>query len=355
MASAAKTVRVSDDAGANYFTLPGNSGEMTDENSQLVDTVFGQAFESNESGIQNWAVNANALYKGFAGYQVTLKKSGASTVMTAESMTLVSGKTFAIDDSVKEIWDIEAGSIDILDTAASVAAADIESIDYLNGQVTFDSSYTPSGAVTVTGHYLPTADVAKARTFTLNQTAAAIDETALEDAQANNGNRIHGYGLKTVGLTIEGIYATASAFRTLLTGRTLFILEIAPEGVLTGSYFRGFFKLTDRSQSGDVGALEDESLTFTLNVPQDDPTYPDKLLVPCKWIHPGGTTLNIAVVKILTAWEDSLDIDVQYLIDGTNGWEGTAVVTDVSLSGGIDSMNEFAANFMGDGEAVAVP
>ena len=65
--------------------------------------------------------------------------------------------------------------------------------------------------------------------------------------------------------------------------------------------------------------------------------------------------LNIAVIKVLTAWEDSLDIDIEYLFDGTNGWGGTAIVTDVSLSGGIDSMNEFTANFMGDGEAVAVP
>lgn len=354
MASAAKRIRVSDDVGVSWYTLPGNSGEMTDENSQLVDTVFGQSFESNESGIQGWAINANALYKGFAGYVVTLKKTGTSTVMTGEACSLVSGKIYQIDDAAKQIWDIEAGSIDILDAAASVAAADILSIDYLNGIVEFEAAYTPTTPITVTGHYLPTADVAKAREYTLTQTAVAIDQTALEDAQANGGNRIFCYGLKTVGMDISGIYAAASAFRALLTGRTLFVLEIAPEGALTGSYFRGFFKLTDRGQSGDVGALEDESLTFTLNVPQDDPTYPDKLLVPCKWIHPAGTSLNLAVQKTLTAWEDSLDIDLEYLPDGTTGWTGTGIVTDCTMSGGIDSMNEFTANFQGDGVAVAV-
>lgn len=355
MASAAKRVRVSDDD-VTYYTLPGNSGEMIDENGQLIDTVFGQDFESNESGIQNWQLNANALYKGFAGYQVTLKKTAvSSTAMTAEAMSLVSGKTYSIDDTSKEIWDIEADSLDILDNAVSVAAADVESIDYLNGQVTFTASYTPTTPITVTGHYYATAAVAKAREYTLTQNAVAIDQTALEDAQANNGNSIFCYGLKTIGLDIQGIYAAASSFRALLTGRTLFVIEIAPEGALTGSYFRGFFKLTGRNQSGDVGALEEEGLTFTLNIPQDDVTYPDKLLVPGKWIHPAGTQLNIAVQQVLNAWEGSLDIWLEYLPDGTNGWAGIGIVTDCTMSGGIGAMNEFAANFQGDGEATATP
>ncbi len=356
MATSSKIVTVSDDADVTRNTLPGNSAEMTDSNSQLVDTVFGQAFESNESGIQDWAVNANALYKGFAGYVVTIKQTAATdTSMTTEACSLVSGKIFQIDDATKQIWNIESDDLSILDNAVEVDEADVLSIDYLNGIVEFTAGYSVTTPITVTGSFFATADVAKAREFTLNQTAVAVDETALEDAAANTGVRIHGYGLKTVGLDITGIFAVASAFRALLTARTLFILEIAPEGALTGSYFRGYFKLTERGQSGDVGALEEETLGFTLNVPQDDPQYPDKLSFPCKWIHPVGSSLNQAIIKTLTAFEDSLDVDIRYLFDGTNGFKGTAVVTDVTLSGGIDAMNEFTANFMGDGVAVAHP
>ncbi len=105
-----------------------------------------------------------------------LKKVGTPVAFTAEAMTLVSGKTYAIDNASKEIWDRSEVTMDILDTAASVAAADILNIDYLFGRVTFVASYTPSGAITATGKSFPVAAAGKANTYNLTMTADAIDE-----------------------------------------------------------------------------------------------------------------------------------------------------------------------------------
>ena len=93
-----------------------------------------------------------------------------------------------------------------------------------------------------------------------------------------------------------------------------------------------------------MGALEEETLTLVLNVP-------DKaiLLRPFGWQHASDTTLSIAIQKILTAFLDATKPKVKYLYDGVNGLEGDAVVTEVSLSGGLEAMNDFSVTFQGDG------
>ena len=157
----AKRIRLSSDD-TTYDTLPGSSGEISNEAGQLQDTIFGQDFSSNFPGLIGWQVQANGLFKGIAGYQVGLKITGTSTSMTDEAMALVSGKTYQISDSAKEIID-RSTTIVIEDNSVAVASANIESVDYLFGKVTFVSGYTVTGPVTITGAYLPTSAVAGSR------------------------------------------------------------------------------------------------------------------------------------------------------------------------------------------------
>ena len=78
------------------------------------------------------------------------------------------------------------------------------------------------------------------------------------------------------------------------------------------------------------------------------------LATPFKWAFT-ATDLSTSVVKTLEAWQNETDLDVQYLSDGTNGLKGLCVVADVSLSGGLEAMNEFSCTYQGTGAVTAVP
>lgn len=348
---AAKRVRLSADNGSTWFTLPGNAGELSNEAGSLDDTIFGQNYKSSQPGLIGWSINANGFYKGFAGYVVKImQQTGSAVVMTAEATTLVSGKTYQITNAARRIVDI-ATALVVLDSAVAVSAANIESIDYLFGMVTFVSSYTPSGAITMTGAYFATTQLAGSRTFTLTQTADPIDNTTIPSAQASSGHRTHQQGLKTVALEIGGVYALSNGFRAALAARSRLIVEVNPDGN-SKSIARGYFRYMQQGQSGNVGALEEETITMELAVPDEQ----DLLYAPFKWRHTSDTTLNQAVRIMLDAWETGASIDVQYLPDGTTGLRANdAIVSEATLTGGLEAMNTFAGVFMCNSAPTAVP
>lgn len=342
---AAKIVQVSSDNGATWHTLPGSTGSVSEESAAATDTIFGQSYQSSEVTLINWSVSANSVYKGFAGYKAKIKKPGTPTAMTTEAMTLVSGKTYRINDLTKRVWDRTA-TFTVFDNAVD-HTADVDSFDYLFGTVTFDAAYTVTGPVTVSGTFLPMTDIAAAQSYTLTQTADAIDQTAFDVAQGNGGKRVFIPGLRTVAVNLSGFWSSSSTWRTDLSNRTEYVIEVNPDG-LGNSIARGFFKLQTHGQSGDVGALEEETLTFNHQVPLG-PEF------PFNWLHTGATTLSQAVQIVLTSWLNQTVIDVRYLADGVNGFSGDCVVTNVSLEGSLDGMNTFNVDLQGSGAQTAVP
>lgn len=345
-----KRVQISSDD-ITYFTLPGNSGELRNEAGELTDTIFGQPFESFESGLISWTLNSNALYKGFAGYIVKLMKGGAPIAMVDEPMNLVAGKTYIITNTAKQFIDI-ATTI-VVEDATVDHTADVESINFVTGEVTFKAAYTVTAPVTITGAYIPTTAIAGAKTFTLTQTANPIDNTDIPTAKANTGFRtFEATGLKSVSLELGGIYKLANGFVAALIARAPIYIEINPDNSNL-SVARGIFKYTAQGQSGDVGALEEETVTLRLNVPQD---LPSGIVwsTPFAWKHAALTTLSMAIRKALLAWEANASLFVKYLPDGVAGFKGGAVVTDISLSGGLESMNEFVVNVQGSGAPTAI-
>lgn len=336
---ATKTVQVSDDSGSNWYTLPGNSGSFSVDGDVLDDTIFGQDYKSQFTGILNWKVEANALYKGIAGYLATIKQAGTSTAMTGEATTLVSGKTYRITAPAKRV--IDTAITVVVKDGATDKTSEVLSIDYLMGTVTFKSTYTVVGAVTITGNYLPMVTLGKSKSWDLKQTAETKDTTDFATAQANGGFSTYAAGLKTITLDLKGFYDVTSGFRDALTDRDTLLIEINPDGA-GNSLCRGFFRATSEGQSGDVGALEEESVSFALSVPSSD-------YVPFNWFHDSDTTLHTSVQKLITAWLANTTVDVRYLYDGTNGVTGDAVVTDVSFSGGLNAMNTFSVTFTGTG------
>lgn len=344
----AKVISLSAD-NVTYNVLPGSQGELSREGANLDDTIFGQDFRSGQTGLIGWQLNGNAVYKNYPGYMVTLKKPGTSTAMTDEAMTLVSGKTYQISAAAKQIWD-RSVALTFEDATVAVDEADIESVDYLFGRVTFVSSYTPTGPITVSGNYLPTSDLGCATGYTLTQTADAIDTSCISTAAANNGHRTHDYGLKTVSLEVPTVYQAAADFQQVLIDRDEIIIEINPDGQ-GYSVARGFFKLLTDRQSGNVGALEEENLNFVLNVPYLDTLEAE---VPFKWVHSASSPIPAAIKTALTGWETKALIWGKYLPDGAVGFKGEGVITNVTLSGAMDSMNTFQITLQGSDELIAV-
>lgn len=341
-----KVIKVSSDGGSNYYSLPGPDGSFQADGDQLDDSILGQTFASGLTGLINWSIVGSAFYKGFAGYNADLKKSGTATATTGEAMSVVTGKTYRIDDSAKEVWSSTA-TLTVYDNAIAVATSNIESIDYLFGMVTFTSGYSVTGPITIDVTYYPLATFGKARSFTLTQSVNAFDTSDYQTVQANGGYRTHSAGLRTVGLELEGIFNASDAWQTALAGREAIVIEINADG--NGkSTARGWFRQVSSNQEGQVGDNEMESVSFVLSVADPD-------VVPFSWDHASDTTLSQAIQIVLESFETQDDILAQYLYDGTNGYGGTVVVSECSLSSSIDDMNSFSVTLMGDGAFAAVP
>jgi hypothetical protein len=345
----AKRIQVSVDDGTTYRTLPGSSGDYSEELSTVNDTIFGQEYESNEVSIGTWDVTANGYWKGVVGYCAKIRAGGTPVVMTDEAMELVSGKTYRVTAPTKRILDyftaitVEDGGVD--------QTAEVISIDYLNGEITFDAGYTVTGAVTITGKYVPTSVIAKARSFNLTQSAQATDTSDYETTCANDGWRTHEPGLRTVNLEVGGVYDITNGAAAALAARQPVIIEVAPDND-TDSIFRGFFKRHNRRQSGDVGALEEENHTFGLWVP-------DGALVvrPFSWYFTGASSLNQAIQDVIGAWQAAEVVKVRYQDDpdvAGAGHVGDAVVTEATLSGTFEGIHEFRFSFRGSGAPAAV-
>jgi hypothetical protein len=343
-----KKIQISDDNGVSWSTFPGSSGSLTTDMGTIDDTIFGTDYSSMQPGMENWTMQTNGLYKGFAGYVATLKMLGTPTTMTTEPMSLVSGKTYQVTNAVKRNFDLVA-ALSFSDGGGVISAANIANVDFLFGRVTFVPAFTPSGGVTVTGTYAPMTNIARATGFTLTQTSATIDDTDFATAQANDGTRVYISGLKTCSLALTGIYSGSNDWRTRLGQRSRVLVEINPDG--SGkSIARGFFAFTAVGQSGNVGAQEGATATLPLYVPQNA-----NLAYPFSWVHDPSTTLNTSIQKAMTAWLNNLLYEYRYLYDGINGFQGNGIITDLSLAGGLEVMNDFTIHVQGSGVLSPAP
>lgn len=344
----AKKFQISDDDGSVWSTFPGSQASMTTELGQIDDTIFGYDYSSIQPGLKNAQFSANGLFKGFAGYIAKVMKSGSPTSMTAEATAQIgSTKTYQIVDATKRALSV-AHSVVVDDGGTPVSSSNIQSIDYLFGKVTFISSYTPGGAITFDAYYLPLSQVAKGNSFSLTQTAAAVDVTVYEDAQANEGTQVFDYGLKTVSLEIGGFYAPSNLYKELLETRATMVIELNPDGN-SKSMARGFFKPAGTNQSGNVGDPETESISFSLFVPDIE-----GMLAPFSWNHASDTTLNLSIRKALAAFQNKEKPLFRYLPDGVFGFECEGVITDLSLSNALDAMNEFSISVQGSDELTRI-
>lgn len=344
---AAKNIAVSTDNGVTWLKLPGSSGERRTELANVNDTVFGQNWQSENPTISQGMISCNAYFKGISGYSITLRETGTPTAMTAEALSLVSGKTYQITANAKRIIDY-TNSLNVFDNGVD-QTANVQSIDYLTGKVTFKSTYTVNGPVTITGRYVPTVVIAGGRSTTITQQAAEIDQSSYETVQANNGWRTFIQGLRTVSLEVGGFYNPATDEAVKLASRALLVIDISPDAS-PDTLCRGFFKRMSTGQSGNVGALEEKTVSFTLSVPDGD-----LVELPFSWYFTQNSKLNPAVRAVIGAWQSGAVIKVRYLGDGVNGVVSDAIVTEATLANTLEGQNEFRFNFRQTGQPSPVP
>lgn len=344
MATSAKKVRIAPATTTNWVTLPGNTADFQADADMLDDTVFGHPFKSMQPDIISWSMSSNAIYKGYSGYQAIIKKTGSATTMTDEPMNNIAAlgtQVYEITDTTKRL--IHVGTTVVVKDNGVDHTADVLNIDFLFGRVTFNTGYVVAGPVVITGAYLPASQICAMNKYSLSQQAEAVDETDLCVAQTNSGFRQYKMGLKTVSLELSGFYRATSAFLTALKNREHLMIEINPDGS-SKSVARGFFVPKSDKQSGKVGALEEESVSFDLWVPDNA-----LLHEPFGWVHNSTTTLNMGVRTLLEAWESGALVEARYLEDGLTGKQGSAVPTNVSLAGGLGALNEFSVQLKGSG------
>lgn len=341
----AKRIRISLDD-VTYYTLPGASGELSTEFAAVDDTIFGQDYQSENPSIGAWSVTGAAFFKGVAGYAAAVKTGGTPTSATAAATTEIgTSNRFQLDNTARRLMSL-ADAVVVYDNAVD-HTGDVESIDYLNGIIDF-GAYVATGPVTVDYYYVPVAVVGKARTFGLTQSAAEIDTTDYATAQANGGWRTYSQGLKTVGLEIGNVWAAANDFIDIMSTRALVYVDISPDntqGHATAEVLmRGMFKYMQQNQSGNVGALEEETLNLRLYVPSAS-----LLEYPFNWYFGSANGLSPAVEMALEAWRDGTVVYVEYSPDGTNGKKGQAIITEASLQNSFEGQNEFSFTFRGTG------
>lgn len=333
---AAKSFKVSAD-GSTYYQLPGNTADLSVETGSADDSVFGTTFTSNQTTIKSFTSSASAfINKGKAGYRATVKRAGSPTSFSDDLVQVGSSNVYEIADRSKSIW--EAGSITVEDGSTDVTE-DV-TIDFLQGRVIFDSA--PSGTVSVSGNYLGTERVCYAQSIDLTQSLDAEDITDFCQADDSDGWAYFAPQQQSVEISLSGFYNDSSTFGADVEEDETVIVEVDVEG--NGhTVARGYFKASSQSQSGDVGSTETEDVTYTLFVPEGVP-------LPFSWRVSSDSAMPEGAKVVLDAWEKRNTISFKYQAqDSSVVREGTAWVSDASISVSVDDIATMSISFQGHG------
>lgn len=342
MSTNAKVVRVGL-APATLSGLAGSSAELSVETSQIDNSIFGTEFSSQLAGVSSFSLSANAWLRRTAGFKASVKRAGNPTPFTTEAFAQVgSTKTYRIVDQSKEVWDTE-DLVVIFDDGTEVDAVDIAEIDPMFGRVTFAANYTVTGPITATGSFLTLADQCFANSVDLTQNAESIDISDFCNVAEEDGFVVTEYGTKTVSASLSGFYRAGNDFFEQLKARESFVLEFDFDGE-GNTVARGVFTITNYSQSGDQGSVEDLSLDFQLSVPEG--------YRPFSWNFTAESEASQSFKDVVNAWLRSEYLHFQYLPFGVNqqGFAGKGVIDDASLSVSVDSIAELTVSLSGSGE-----
>ena len=211
-----------------------------------------------------------------ASYRSRVKRSGTPTAFTNERFKATgTPNQFQIASTARQVWDrTVVPTFKTSSTGTVIPSANISTIDYLFGKVTFNTTiYTT--AIVASGTYLPVANVAGANTYTLSLGGDLLDSTDF----STTGYRNRTPGMRDVSLSISrwdnldrrfwySIVDPTTSWSTASTaknfgGSTVIVAEVQPGGSTV--FARGFFRVADESRSGDIGSLESAEVTLEID------------------------------------------------------------------------------------------
>lgn len=193
-----------------------------------------------------------------AAYQATVRVASTPTSITNQATTR-SGNSYTITDTSKRVLD--RNTPPTVKVAGTTAPATSYTVDYLFGIVTFNSAQT--GAVTVSGKYMPTIEVLGANEYSVQLGADILDDTDFTNARTNGGYRTKVYGLQDASVTISKFDDRTGFFIEKIKSRSTCMIEILPASGTEA--IRGWFAVESLNREGDVGSLEAGSLTLQLD------------------------------------------------------------------------------------------
>lgn len=334
-----KVIRFSKTGNLGTFnTIPGNGGELSIESAELETTILGSEYSSAIAGVRDWSVSAPAMFRETAGFMATIKRKGVGTPTTDIAMT-EDGGVYQATTASERLWDVSE-EIAVYDDAVQVDSDDIIRIDGMFGRVTFRSGYVVTGPITVDATVLGLVEFGCAQSVSLTMSAEAVDQSCF--STIDEGFNVYRPGLKTASLSTDGFYLTGNtSFEDLKDAEDL-VIEIDVDG--SGSTVaRGIFRLQSIGLSGDVGQSEDESLEFSLSVPDG--------FVPFSFFFGADTKAPAGLQEIIESWEANETGVIIYAPYGlaSDYYEGEVVLTDVSMSVSTDSLAEFSIDTQGTG------
>jgi predicted secreted protein len=194
-----------------------------------------------------------------AGYTGTVKASGVAVVMTAEPLALVSGFVYQITNTAKRLIDPATALVVKENGVPSVLAY---TVNYLYGIVTFPSA--PTTPITVDGAYLPLANVAESKGYTLGLTQDMLDRTSFDSAGAMQ--KLAGLKDATVKLErvsinddIDPVTGGVQSVESRFAAGTPYVIELGLGG--TDSW-RGWVTTAGVEIGASVDSLVAESVDF---------------------------------------------------------------------------------------------
>lgn len=204
------------------------------------------------------------------GYSVAIYAGGTSTTFTGESFTNTSGNIWLIDSVTKTVWDPTLIPT-FYDNAVAIDVADIVTIDYMFGKVTFTG--VKVGPITADGKYVPVLSLTGGYEVTFSATVADLDSTQFGAA---------GFKSVTPGLSnLSGSFSLwanplddidpgggTRKLGTAFTSQTLLMFAIQPNPSSTGS-MRTWGYMTKMEPKAGVADLSGYSVDFVSTVIYD--------------------------------------------------------------------------------------
>lgn len=338
IAAYTKKLKLSDD-NATWKELSAESVSRDTNNSlqENTDLKNNKGFKSRLYGLRDFSLSVEGNFVPYLTYQFNIKRQGISTVFTDEAMTLVSGNTYKITDTAKEIWDrtvlpaFEDNAVPIVDT-------DIDSIDYLQGTVTFTGA--KAGPITVSGQYIPTSTDLCITQASLECTVELEETQNIKTIQTDSGYKSRTAKLKDVSMSVTAFNDLLKIVNAQFNNEEVLLIEILI-GDTDIQTVRGWFVIESDNDSGAVADVEMEEVSFQLD---------GSLESSFSWIYP--TTGYDETLKLLT---DHVffgnPLYAQYLPDNdiAKGYTGGVIAEGISLSFDVNGKTTFSTTLQGNG------